>query len=443
MQRYASQSSLSAPEVTISDFFAYMPMHKYIFVPSREMWPASSVNARIPPIAVTDKEGNSENEKPRTIAANAWLDRHQPVETMTWAPGEPMLIKGRLISHGGWIDRSGCTTFNLYRPPIIIPGDSTKADRWIELVHRIYPDNAQHIITWLAHRVQNPDKKINHALLLGGLQGIGKDSLLEPVKLAVGPWNFQEISPIQLLGRFNGFVKSVILRVSEAHDLGELNRYAFYERLKAYTAAPPDVLQCDEKHVHEYYVFNLCGVVITTNYKTDGIYLPADDRRHYVAWSELTKNDFETDYWTNLYRWYENGGTHHVVAYLTEFDISKWDAKGPPPKTAAFWDIVDANRAPEDAELADVLDVAGNPDAVTLREIASRAGEALRNWLNDRKNSRQIPHRMEDAGYMRVRNDAAKDGLWVLEGKRQVVYAKRELSVRERIIAAQNHLKDR
>ena len=50
---------------------------------------------------------------------------------------------------------------------------------------------------------------------------------------------------------------------------------------------------------------------------------------------------------------------------------------------------------------------------------------------------------MEDAGYMRVRNDATKDGLWVLEGKRQVVYAKRELSVRGRIIAAQNHLKDR
>jgi hypothetical protein len=32
-------------------------------------------------------------------------------------------------------------------------------------------------------------------------------------------------------------------------------------------------------------VFNCLGFIITTNYKTDGIYLPADDRRHYVAWS--------------------------------------------------------------------------------------------------------------------------------------------------------------
>ena len=32
------------------------------------------------------------------------------------------------------------------------------------------------------------------------------------------------------------------------------------------------------------------------------------------------------------------------------------DPKAPPPKTPAFWDIVDASRAPEDAELADVID---------------------------------------------------------------------------------------
>ena len=36
--------------VSLDDFYAYMPMHCYVYVPSREMWPASSVNARIAPI---------------------------------------------------------------------------------------------------------------------------------------------------------------------------------------------------------------------------------------------------------------------------------------------------------------------------------------------------------------------------------------------------------
>ena len=53
---------------------------------------------------------------------------------------------------------------------------------------QVYPDDADHLIPWLASRAA-ARQKINHALVLGGLQGIGKDTMLEPVKHAVGPWN--------------------------------------------------------------------------------------------------------------------------------------------------------------------------------------------------------------------------------------------------------------
>jgi hypothetical protein len=161
--------------------------------------------------------------------------------------------------HGGWIERQGVTCFNLYRPPTLEPGDAMKAGPWLDHVRRVYPDDAEHIIKWLAQRVQSPQVKINHALVLGGDQGIGKDTLLEPVKRAVGPWNFIEVSPTQMLGRFNGFLKSVILRVSEARDLGEVNRFSFYDHSKAILASPPDVLRVDEKHMREHGVFNVLG----------------------------------------------------------------------------------------------------------------------------------------------------------------------------------------
>jgi hypothetical protein len=304
-------------------------------------------------------------------------------------------------------------------------------------VRKVYPDDAEHIVAWLAQRVQRPQDKINHALVLGGKMGIGKDTILEPVKRAVGPWNFLEIFPQQLLGRFNPFVKSVILRISEARDLGDVNRYQFYDHLKAYTAAPPDVLLCDEKHLREHSVINCCGVIITTNYKTDGIYLPEDDRRHYVAWSDLDKKDFTTDYWNNLYHWYEHSGTEHVAAYLANLDISEFNPKAPPTKTQAFWEIVDASRAPEDAELADALDLLGKPDIVTVSQVARRTSETFAEWLLDRRNSRRIPHRFEACGYVAVRNDHRQTGVWVIEGKRQVIYAKASLTLRERIVAAQ------
>jgi hypothetical protein len=422
-------NGLDAPAgVSLDDFYAYMPRHNYIYVPSCETWPSSSINARIPPIP----NGIDEDGKEKFIAANLWLDQHKPVEQMTWAPGLPMIIKDRLILQGGWIERDNVSCFNLYRPPAIGLGDPAQAGMWIEHARRIFPDDIDHIINWLAHRVQRPQDKINHALVLGGAQGIGKDTLLEPVKRAVGSWNFTEISPQQMLGRFNGFAKSVILRLSEARDLGDVDRYQFYEHLKVYTAAPPDVLRVDEKNLREYNIPNCCAVVITTNYKTDGIYLPADDRRHFVAWANVTKEDFEDAYWPELYHWYDHGGIEHVAAYLASVDLSGFNAKAPPPKTLAFWEIVDASRAPEDAELADVIDKMGEPETLTLSQTAARATNEFADWLLDRKNARRIPHRLEACGYVAVRNSGAKDGLWKVDGKRQAIYAKASLSLQNR-----------
>jgi hypothetical protein len=425
--------------VLLDDFYALMPMHSYIFTPSREMWPASSVNARISPVPDINANGKPALDKKgeqKMLPASTWLDQNKPVEQMTWAPGMPMLIGDRLIAEGGWIERKGVSCFNLYRPPAIQPGDSTKAGRWIDHVHKVFGDDANHIVQWLAHRVQCPQDKINHALVLGGAQGIGKDTLLEPVKQAIGPWNFFEASPQQMLGRFNGFLKSVILRVSEARDLGDVDRFKFYDHMKAYTAAPPDVLRVDEKHLREHSVMNVCGVIVTSNYKTDGIYLPADDRRHFVAWSDLVKEEFTPAYWKSLWGWYVRGGNRDVAAYLATLDVSAFDPKAPPPKTPAFWDIVDANRAPEDAELADVLDQMDNPDATTLARITGQAMGEIEAWIKDRKNRRVIPHRLDKCGYIPVRNDAADDGLWKISGKRQVVYAKKTLSIRDRLKAA-------
>jgi hypothetical protein len=149
-----------------------MPMHNYVFTPTRAMWPAGSVNARLGQIDISGG---------KKISASAWLDRHKSVEQMTWAPGLPMIIRDWLVHDGGWLDRKGVSCFNLYMPPTLIGGDPAQAGPWLDHLRLIYPENADHIISWLAHRVQRPHEKINHALVLGGGHGIGKDSLLEPV----------------------------------------------------------------------------------------------------------------------------------------------------------------------------------------------------------------------------------------------------------------------
>jgi hypothetical protein len=426
--------------ITIDDFIAYLPSHVYIYMPCREVWIGESVNSVLPPMPVLDKNGKPKrvNGKVVTISASKWLDRNRRAVQMTWCPGFPMLIHGRMVVDGGWIEREEVTIFNHYRPPRIKLGDASKADPWLKHVHKIYPDDAGHIIKWLAHRVQRPQEKINHGLVMGGEQGIGKDTLLGPVKQAVGPWNFREVIPANLLGRFNSFLKVVILRVNEGRDLGEaerINRFTFYDHTKIYTAAPPDVLRVDEKHLREYYVFNVLGFLLTTNYKTDGIYLPPDDRRHYVAWSKFKKEDFKPEYWNGIWSWYHAGGFEHVAAYLAEFDLSGFDPKAPPPQTPAFWEIVGVNRPPEDAELADAIDLLGKPNALTIKQIIAAASGALAEWMS--RSRRAIPHRLERCGYVSVKNPNATDGYWLVGKTRQPIYARVELPHPLQEIAAQ------
>jgi hypothetical protein len=79
------------------------------------------------------------------------------------------------------------------------------------------------------------------------------------------------------------------------------------------------------------------------------------------------------------------------------------------------------------------------PAALTIPDIVrngSAAGGDFLTWITDRRNRRAIPHRMEACGYVPVRNDR-HEGRWVINGTRQLVYARSDLSIRDRILAAQ------
>jgi hypothetical protein len=434
-----------ARTLQLSDFVAFMPRHQFIFVHTGDLWPASSVDALTPSVPAIDGEGDPvfTIEGTRKVdPASVWLSEHASVEQMAWAPGEPQIIKNKLLLDGGWIAKEGVSGFNLYRPPPPLPpgADASKAGPWLDHIKKLYPDDVNHITYHLAHPVQRPWVKTNHGLFLGGPQGIGKDTMLEPVKRAVGSWNFQEAAPSETMGQFNEYRRSVILRISELRDLGEVDRFKFYDHLKTLLAAPPDTLKVNEKHRPPYYVLNVCSVIMLTNYKTDGIHLPSDDRRHYIAWSNIKKEDFPDGYWTALWSWYANGGFGHVAAWLRALDLSGFDPKAPPKKTEAFWAIVHANSPSEDAELADLLDSLGRPPVITLERLIcegeKRDMAAIVEWLKDRKHGRVIPHRLERGGYVTVCNPDAEDGRFKIGERRKTVYGRKDFPVKAHLDAA-------
>ena len=412
--------------VSMDDFYAVLPQAKYLYTPTRAMWTAETINRLFGPTEMGEPT-------PAMI-----LDQMRGVQAMTWAPGLPLIVKNRLVHDAGWIDRADCCTVNLYRPPTIGKGDANDVDPWLDLVRKIYPERMERLLDFLAWPVQHPDIKINHALLMGGPPNIGKDTWLEPLKRAVGPWNFKEASPTQLMGRFNGFLKAVVLRVSEARDLGDIDRYALYEKTKTMWANPPDMHMIDEKNTKEYPVVNVVAGIITTNHRTDALYLPSDDRRHFVLWSNVTTAE-GPEYFKALWRWYDAGGFENVAAFLKARDLSGFNPKEPPEKTPAFWAIVNNAVPPEESELRDILDEMGWPNALTLDQVifmaippqAKEKGEVASNsfagWLSDRRNARSIPHKFDRCGYVALHNTGSKDGRWKVGGKWRTIYVKKDL----------------
>jgi hypothetical protein len=411
----------TATSLPVSDFVAFSPDHTYIHRATGEPWTPAAVNARVLPVG--------------SLAANKWLDRHDAVEQRIWAPGESEIIENRMVAEGGFFAKPGARIFNLYKPPMVVVAADQDIKFWRDHLYTLWPRQADHIEKWFAFKTQQPGDKINHGLLLGGDPGIGKDAVIEALKRAVGSWNFKEISPQAVLGTFNEFARTVVLRISEAKDLGDFDRFSFYEATKTLMAAPPDTLRINEKYGKPYHALNVVGVIITTNHKVSGLFLPADDRRHFVAWSVREQAQFDADYWAKYWGRMESGGATAVAAHLRSLDLTKFNPKAPPERTQAFWEMVNAMRSEDESDMADAVESLGYPKALTVSCIVARARRLdcydLMRFLQERKNARLVALRLESCGCRRLANPHDKRGRWQIGEQRTGVYVRKELTDRE------------
>jgi hypothetical protein len=419
---------VAAPKMfTVDDFRSVVNEVDFVHVGTGAFWKPASVDANVPPVPV----GNG-----KTVKATAWMRAYRKVTELSWLPGRERIIANASMGVMGLQRRPLHSIFNLYQAPDVVEVGEVMAEPWLDLVRRLWPDEADEILNWFAHRVQRPGEKCNHALVLGGAPGIGKDTVLEGVRRAVGVGNCYEILPSDLRSNFNDYVKSVLLVVNELRDDGQLSQYAFYDKSKTLIAAPPYTVKINSKYLKQYAVPNVCGVVMTSNYKETGLYLPADDRRHLVCWSDADAIEEGDKEFAALWAWLEGGGFDHVAAWLRAKDISGFDAKAPPRKTKAFQDIVDAGGSVEERALADKIEKIGRPGVLRIGDLKSGADEAfddeavrgLDAWLHDPKYRKVIAEALGRAGYRKIRNPGEKDGRWKIDGRNETVYGFKGMS---------------
>jgi hypothetical protein len=400
------------PTASMNDYFVFMQDNTYLHRPSGKRMSATAVAKEI---------GKD--------AADVLVLTH-PVHSLTWAPGMPerFTLDELDSTHVGgervWL-------YNEYRAPRA-PRLSGDVSLWLNLVNRLFPDDADHIVNYFADAVQNPGRKCNHALVLGsGVHGIGKDTLLAPLQYAVGEKNFRAIKPTALGESFNPWVRSVVVQISESRDLGDgfnsLSRYEMYERCKDLAAAPPRSLECNEKHKGQYPVANVLRLILTTNYQTDGLHMDPNDRRHYCAWSDAEKMS-ESDAMA-MWAWYEAGGLEAVAFYLrgVELKARGFNRTAPPLRTDWWHQLVAGGASNEEDRFSDALDKLGRPEWATLPMVAEAGGPDLGGWMKHPGNNRKVEREMVKAGYQRLPNADDKRGRLYVQGVRQIVYRRSDI----------------
>lgn len=255
--------------------------------------------------------------------------RLQTVKAVTYRPGGELFITENLPGLVGlcvnrWRDHGAD-----------LPDSAADADvqTWLDHVAFVIPDEREQgiVLDWLAWNIQNPGEKPNWALVIGStVEGMGKDMMMEPVRVALGAANVREIGPDDLVSGYTDFIANTRLLLVEEMQMSE--RKAMMNRLKPLVAAPPYTLRVNIKFEPQYEVPNIVAAIFFTN-MDNALSLSKQDRRYFVTWNHGQPRD--PSYYETLATWYANGGAAMAARWLFSRDVSAFKAKGRAPDTAA------------------------------------------------------------------------------------------------------------
>lgn len=405
----------------MEDFYYDEAQEKFWDITSGQLLGAKSVDGAIPKEwwpTTADSKGKLKAFKP-SIAIND-VETGLTVEGATWWPGKPKLIENIVCADSGIIRLRGARCFNTYVPPAWRkedPGEEDVAEPtpWIEHVRKLFPvvEEQEHFFDFAAHMIQRPDEKVNHGLVLGGKQGIGKDTMLLPLRRGVGEHNAAEIDPDAIARPYNPYIRSVMLVINEVRPHDEDHKASgFYNQIKTLLASPPEMMAMEMKFFNPIYIRNLCHVILTTN-EPLAMYIPDEDRRLFVMTSELPDpklhDVFPENYFENLHNWLESGGAMNVVHWLDKRRY-EFNPAAPPPMTSGKRLVIgsglDVRRTLIDEVLERYSEVFDG-DVIFARDLSDFVARG--NLFDDRQAVAKILHakslhfKMDERGYDTIR----------------------------------------
>ena len=287
----------------------------------------------------------------RKVEASVCFDENrqakgaQALVGITYAAGEPVLV-----------NRDGDLYGNRWRDarPAVAAGT---VEPWLAHCRVLVPEpeELEHVLDLMAFKLQHPEVKINHAVLHGGDQGSGKDTMWAPFIWSVcGPHlkNRGLLDNDTMSSQFGYALESEILILNELKEPDAKERRALANRLKPIIAAPPDMLTINRKGLHPYQMANRVFVLAFSNDPVP-ISLDSQDRRWFCLWSHAPRMKPETA--ARMWAWYRAGGFEAVGAWLAARDVSAFNPGAAPMVTEFKLNLVEHGMSTAESFLIDAM----------------------------------------------------------------------------------------
>ena len=298
----------------------------------------------------TDAKGKS-----RRVEASVCYDENRQamgapaLAGVTYSPGDDVLVT-----------RDGDVFGNMWRDARPSVSRSLAADisLWLDHCAALIPEKSdrEHIFDVMACKLQQPRTKVNHAILIAGYQGSGKDTFWAPFLWAVCGQgrNLGELNNNTINSQWGYAYESEIIMLHELRESEARDRRALANHLKPIIAAPPAVILVNKKSQHPYNVVNRCLVLASSNDRVP-IVLDTQDRRWFCVWSDLPRMD-PPERGQRMWRWFESGGGYEAIAaWLYRRDVSAFNPAAAPPVTEYKLSLIANGQSPAESILCEMI----------------------------------------------------------------------------------------
>lgn len=293
------------------------------------------------------------------------------VDKLTYSPGQPQFCREKSFDSDAVLE-----CLNMFSPSGIDPEDGD-VQPFLDLVADVFDHNEEaisHVMSFFAYMVQNPGARINHALVIQGEQGIGKDSILLALEKVIGIHNCAQVTLQHVESAFNDWLFGKQLIVFQ--EMLATGRRSIYNKLKTYITDPVHTINI--KHIASQRVPNRAVYVFLTNYK-HALSLDPSDRRMWVWYSKMERKP--PAYYQRYYDWLaDRRSAHHLLAYLLDYDTSKFRPAAPPPMTDAKRQLLEASAGEVEQYLRQAIEGKTWPMGCDIVNVAHLHG-ALRPFM--------------------------------------------------------------